>query len=55
MIYGSRDPSFPYVGMLDRVDSEVCSYRVMESVDHCFTNEAYFFQRIITHIIVELS
>ncbi len=55
LIYGSRDPSFPYVGMLDRMDSEMCSYRVMEGVDHNYTNETNMFCRVVTQFVTGLS
>lgn len=55
LIYGSLDPSAPYVGMLDRVNSNACSYGVIEGIEHNFTNDAAFFQHIITQFISEQS
>ncbi len=52
LIYGSRDPSFPYVGMLDRIASDVCRYRVIEGIDHSFTGKQEVLFREVTSFII---
>ena len=36
MIYGEKDPSFKYIGLLEFVKSDTFSYHICESADHYF-------------------
>ena len=37
MVYGDRDPSFPYLPLLDRYRSETLDIRIIEGADHRFS------------------
>ena len=38
MMYGSGDPSYQYIELLDCVENEKMTYKVVEGADHFFTN-----------------
>ena len=43
LVYGSLDPSYPYIELLDLIESEICDYVVLEGIDHNFTDNMEVF------------
>ena len=47
-LYGDLDPSYPYLGLLELIDSYRSSYKLLLDVDHTFTDkEERFFDEIL--------
>lgn len=55
MIYGERDPSYNYVGLLDTIDSKLLEVNTLEEIDHNFTNALPKFEQLIFGFVKEFQ
>ena len=55
MVYGERDPSYNYVGLLDAIDSKLLEVNTLEEIDHNFTNALPKFEQLIFGFVKEFQ
>lgn len=55
MVYGTQDPSYKYVELLDSIDSKVLLVNTLENIDHVFTNALSEFEQLIFGFVKEFQ
>lgn len=55
MVYGTQDPSYKYVELLDSIDSKVLLVNILENIDHFFTNALSEFEQLIYGFVKEFQ
>ena len=55
MVYGTQDPSYKYVELLDSIDSKVLLVNTLENIDHVFTNASSEFEQLIFGFVKEFQ
>ena len=51
-IYGALDPSYKYVGLLDLVENDKISYKVIEGEDHNLSNGTYSLEYLLDNYLL---
>lgn len=54
LVYGSLDPSYRYIELLNLIESDVCDYVKLEGIDHNFTDNMEVFTSNIWKFLTEV-
>ena len=51
-IYGSLDPTYKYVGLIDLIGNSKISYKVIEGEDHNLSNGSYSLEQLVDNYLI---
>ena len=53
LLYGTQDPSYKFVGLLDLIESNKISYDILENEDHNLSNNNYSLEYLVDNYLLK--